>query len=76
MAIWKRSTSAPVTVEREVRVYDMDSPDREGYVRLNRNQTGNRFHGCVYTKECDYNPDGSIAGERVGEILDRDPQFA
>ena len=50
MSVWKRVNGDPITVESEVRVYNVDNPDQEGYVTVQRTREGIRLGRTVYDR--------------------------
>lgn len=48
MSDWKRVKGDPITVESEVRVYNVDNPDQEGYVTVQRTREGIHLGRTVY----------------------------
>lgn len=77
MATWKRVNGAPVTTERELRVYDVDNPDREGYAAISRvgRSPSLALFGGVYAVETNYDREGTPERE-TRTLLDAEPVFA
>lgn len=75
MATWKRSNLDPITVEREVRVFDANNPSREGYVDVRYGRTGVKFSEIVREKTTSVDREGNILGESY-TVIDANPTFA
>lgn len=78
MATWKRASGEPVTTEREVRVYNVETGE-EGYVGVSRelDRAHNcRFYGPVCKVERVYDEHGAEVAEPKRTVLDAKPTFA
>lgn len=78
MATWKRLGGDPLTTEREIRVYDVDT-GVEGDVGVSWELARGRpsLYGPVTrVTERFFNPDGSEYAPPRREVLDLNPTFA
>jgi hypothetical protein len=67
-------SSEPITVESEVRVYDTDNPEREGYVHVRRVRYGVHFGCAVLEHDSEYGPQGQVISEQ-SRVIDDNPTF-
>ena len=77
MATWKRVSGEPLTVESEVRVFNLETGE-EGYISItweNRYHKP-RFFGSVFKIDRFYDSDGCEIEEPKETILDENPTFA
>jgi hypothetical protein len=73
MAIWKKCSSEPITIERRVIVTD---GNREGLADILRTQAGPVLRGPVYTEEVYEDEHHNKLSSPQVEVLDSNPEFA
>lgn len=73
MGRWAFCSGEPLTVEDRRRVYNVDNPDQEGYIRVRHAGGRPGTWGSVYNETPVFDRDGVVVEVRDYRVLDPNP---